>query len=272
MSIQQREYIDGIFGEKATLIQAADFGWVQRARLYWGLVASVHAAKHASCAHAQWEYFAPGQLIPNLAVLRWAGKKHPPQWSPTPGERWLGGQVESSLSVPVPGSDWQATYAGGRFMTLATCFPRRADRGTDAGDVEQRLRFEHDGKRFPLSAYTAENCVQRDGVLRVLNAEERESLMGYPQGWTAHLRTHACSEEDTRCHEIGCGVHLPSIMLLLTVLFHLPHAACSQTIAGVEWSSTHIPGSAFDVSANHLNTHATTPEALVADIISMLPK
>ena len=49
MQQTQHEIINDIFGECATLIQAADFGWVQRARLlFWGVEA--HAMSRGGAA------------------------------------------------------------------------------------------------------------------------------------------------------------------------------------------------------------------------------
>ena len=36
MSVKARDHITELFGSPPVLIQAADFGWVHRARLYWG--------------------------------------------------------------------------------------------------------------------------------------------------------------------------------------------------------------------------------------------
>ena len=68
--------------------------------------------------------------------------------------------------------------------TLTTAFFHKADHGAKDADEEQRQRFELDGRRFPLNTYKDMHCVRKHKVLRTLNADERERIMGYPTGWT----------------------------------------------------------------------------------------
>ena len=58
------------------------------------------------------------------------------------------------------------------------------------------------------------------GDYRPLSADEREVLMGIPRGYTKALRPGArdlCSE-DARKSAVGNGFHVPSIVLLLSLL------------------------------------------------------
>ena len=244
MQAQHRERITEMFGDVPVLVQAADFGWVQRARFYWGAAATLQEIRgHAS---AEWEYLPPGKALNGAGVLRWAGGKCPECWAPRDGWCWQGRETESSGSVPLPGQTWRAVYQGGRFATFTTVFPHDADHGAAQADAAQKNRFFNDGRRFPLNTYSADNCVTKDMELRVLDADERERAMDYPPGWTSRLRMQGRSVEDSRCHAIGNGFHISSMALLIALLFSLPgtfgHRPCQQPT----WAAQHIPGSIFD--------------------------
>ena len=217
---KHRQQVTELFGDVPVLIQAADFGWVQRARFYWGAAAALQELRGQ--ASADWEYMPPGKALEGAGVLRWAGEKCPENWAPKAGWHWIGRGMESSGSVPLPGQSWTAVYKGGRLATFTTVFPHKADHGAAKADAAQKTRFEQDRRRFPLNTYRAENCVQKGALLRVLDAEEREQAMCYPPGWTRGLRTNGKSEEDSRCHAVGNGFHIPSVALLMAILFHLP--------------------------------------------------
>ena len=64
---------------------------------------------------------------------------------------------------------------------------------------------------------------------RTINAEERAHMMGYPKNWTRGLNMchQGRDEEYSRCHAVGNGFHLPSVKLLLVIIFGLmtPKAA-----------------------------------------------
>ena len=262
-----RQAIAEQFGEQPVLIQAADFGWVQRARLYWGVVGPLSSTKPT----ADWEFLQPGKVIDEVGVLRWCGGTCPEHWTPRKGWQWADGATESSCSVPIPGQQWRAAYKGGRFATFTTVYPHPPDHGAKGADEAQRQRFFADGQRFPLNTYAARNCVERDGELRVLDAEERERLMGYPPNTLKGLQMRQRNSEDTRCHAVGNGFHLPSVMLLIAVIFGLPQAVASSAIPASAWPLHHITGTTFDAKCGKLSSHATSPSALMADVVDMFP-
>ena len=51
---------------------------------------------------------------------------------------------------------------------------------------------------------------------RTLNADEREFLMGYPEGYTKSL-----GDNDSRCCAIGNSFHVPAIRLLVAMIYGL---------------------------------------------------
>ena len=48
MSVKARDHITELFGSPPVLIQAADFGWVHRSRLYWGVHAHLLTVSHVT--------------------------------------------------------------------------------------------------------------------------------------------------------------------------------------------------------------------------------
>ena len=74
------QQVTELFGDVPVLIQAADFGWVQRARFYWGPAAALQELRGQ--ASADWEYMPPGKALEGAGVLRWAGGKCPEHWAP----------------------------------------------------------------------------------------------------------------------------------------------------------------------------------------------
>ena len=269
MQPQHRDQITHLFGDVPVLIQAADFGWVQRARLYWGAATVLHELKDK--AVADWEYMPPGKALEAAGLLRWAGGNVPLHWAPREGWQWQGRDVESSGSVPLPGQQWRTSYKGGRLLTFTTVFPHQADHGSAQADEAQKLRFHQDGRRFPLNTYCADNCVKQGNQMRVLDADERESVMGYPPGWTRGLRKKGQSVEDSRCHAIGNGFHLPSVALLIAILFQFPGTLGHEQIQQTSWAEHHVPGSVFDSTHPGLHKHCTTSNEFMTDVLSMFP-
>ena len=107
--------------------------------------------------------------------------------------------------------------------------------------------------------------------IRVLDAEEREKAMNYPPGWTRGLRMKSKSVEDSRCHAIGNGFHIPSVALLIAILFHLPGTLGHEQSQQPSWAAQHVPGSVFDPSHAGLRRHCTTSSTFMEDVLSMFP-
>eukprot|EP00971_Amphidinium_carterae_P083264 1647994-Amphidinium_carterae.2 len=69
--------------------------------------------------------------------------------------------------------------------------------------------------------------VWRGAESRTLSAREREALMCLPYDYTAPFN------EDRRCSAIGNGFHVPSVIIILLLLFGIPHALAAQTLSAL---------------------------------------
>ena len=91
-----RGTITDMVGSQPCLLHAADFGWVHRARLYWGL-------PYDDLVEAdRYEHMQPGALADDVHVVRWRGPPVPCTWSPP--ETWTmdgGGGLRGPM---LPGS------------------------------------------------------------------------------------------------------------------------------------------------------------------------
>ena len=287
MSAEHRDQVTELFGAPPVLLQAGDFGWVQRARFYWG--AHEPAERARAAATAEWEFKPAGTALQCSGLLRWCGPQVPEHWIPSAGWTWPGERTDTSTTVTIPGELWKAAYSGGRFATLTTAFKHPPDHGRRTADDEQLRRFDHDDRRFPLHAYAKHNCVTKGDELRVLNADERESIMGYPAKYTATLRVPGKCREDARCHAIGNGFHIPSVALVLAIILHLPVATGSLCVSQhVGLARSLQPGSPapsspttswrpltdnteFDRDHDRLFEHRSNAKDLLDDVCRMFP-
>ncbi len=203
-------------GCRPFLIHAADFGWVHKARMIWCACSPQDFAKvpHTTVHSAE-------SLLDSAHVVRWIGPQQPRILVPEHvGATWAFKGQCGRRGVRTGAGPWFPAYADGRFLTFTSSFYREADIG-DQEDPEMVARFLTDGRRFPLSHYTAGNMLQLPhGSLRPLTALERERLMGLPDHFTRDLE----HPEDSYWHEsslnarmsaIRNGWHVPSIMIFI---------------------------------------------------------
>eukprot|EP00971_Amphidinium_carterae_P184535 3663563-Amphidinium_carterae.1 len=216
-----RQHITALAGVPPVLIQAADFGWVHRSRLYWG---PAPGELKQRTRDTFLNVILAGQLEPDMHIARWLGPKVPPQWQPEDGFEVL--HKGGFKAPPCPGVGTQFHYPEGRFLTFTTVFPHPADRPGSAQE-DAIARFHHDERRYPLAHYVSHNMVWKGAESRTLSAREREMLMCLPYDYTAGLT------EDRRCSTIGNGFHVPSIIVMLLLLFGIPHALASQTFSAL---------------------------------------
>jgi hypothetical protein len=203
-----RETISARLGCSPILLNAADFGWVHRSRLYWG------SRLPTSSWSEEVDILPAGKLIPDVAVMRILGTTLPPDLELADGFTLASPMMCGTSSKAVPGSDWAASHPDGRLLAVTTAFPHPADRGSAGGGNFQR--FEADSRRFPLYSYAEGNLVWKGEACRPLNADEREQLHFLPKGYTSDITSDAGqSIEDKRCSFIGLGWHIPSILYLL---------------------------------------------------------
>eukprot|EP00971_Amphidinium_carterae_P349379 6490989-Amphidinium_carterae.1 len=216
MTGEARQQISDLAHCLPVLIQVADFGWVHRARLYWG--ATTDALK-ARSRDTFIDLLLAGQLDQDVHVARWHGPPVPLLWQPSDGYRIL---HKGGFKAPAcPGVSSHFHYPEGRLLTFTTVFKHPDDRPGSA-DAEARQRFELDNRRYPLAHYVRHNMVWNGEHARPLTATERESLMGLPMGYTAGL------DEDRRCSAIGNGFHIPSVIVMLLLVLNIPHALACQ--------------------------------------------
>ena len=224
MDLQMREHISKLAGHQPLLVHAGDWGHAHRARLFWGCQ-DVEALPDQAFA----DIACAGECAEGVHVARWLGRPSPRHWEPDDGYEVRRAANEGLRGPQAPGTFWAPTYHRARFSTLTTCFTHPNDRGHP--DDETQQRFYQDGKRFPVIHYSAGNLVWKGSSWRTLSADEREVLMGFPQKYTAklqHSTTDAAKQhdkqklEDYRCHALGNSFRVPSSMLVLALLFHMP--------------------------------------------------
>ena len=194
------------------LLHAADFGYVHRPRLYWGL-RQEHPRTRAAmeCTTVQ------GKSEP-LQLVRWLGKPVPDEFVPDDGFEW---RHKEAVGLQIPGHSFAPAFPTGRFLTFTTAFPHPADRPPRNAEQDQFVfqRFRDDGRRFPLAHYIKGNLVWKGREARLLQSEEREELMGMPRGYTSSLQAGSHQDRETaRLHAIGNSFHVPSVVLVFPLL------------------------------------------------------
>jgi hypothetical protein len=100
-----RETISGRLGTQPLLLNAADFGWVHRSRLYWG---SLPLGPISKAMQEEADMLPPGKLIADVAVMRYMGPPLPRDLSLDDGFQCLAPMTTGTSSAIVPGSDWVA--------------------------------------------------------------------------------------------------------------------------------------------------------------------
>ena len=81
MEVAHRAAITELVGEVPTLIHAADFGYLHRARLYWGL----HEVVTVGAQLPRVEILPEGTAARGMHVVRWLGRPSPAGWQPHDG-------------------------------------------------------------------------------------------------------------------------------------------------------------------------------------------
>ena len=247
---EDRAQISNMLGEVPIAVQAADWGWTHRLRLWWGVSAYLPQVTPFAEVHP------PHTLTPDTFVLRWLGARVPTEWTPHDSDRVYFGDCEMALlpkpgrSAPrLPGSPWSPVYEDGRFFTFTECWPDHAADTHPKPDKAMLRAFDADKRRAPLYQYQSSNLLwhpadledleaiwrSRDPPFGVpLTADDKEILMGYSYRYTEELdEAMQLGAEDEECsmakpsreevetrrrHAIGQGWHIPSVTLLLTLL------------------------------------------------------
>ena len=102
------------------------------------------------------------------------------------------------------------------------------DPGID-GDAspEARTRFEEDGRRFPLAAYESGSLLWKGNSYRSYSPEEKAVVMDLPPSFTDPVKaivSRPAVQMAARNSLVANGLHLPSFLLAMLVMFQLVHA------------------------------------------------
>ena len=114
---------------------------------------------------------------------------------------------------------------GGRggFHTFTREFYHPDDR-VPSCSPEAAERFYADSRRFPPGSYESHSLLWRRDEWRQPNSAERCATMCIPPAAVMSVNTPPAKREQQRNSLIGNGFHIPSIMILLTLLPHLLQA------------------------------------------------
>ena len=202
-----RTDINAVLGALPCVLQAADWGRIQRAQLWRGV------PEPSTAGGTDWTYYPPGALLESCSMLRWTGAPDPVSWRPDDGAEWRFRGQSGLRAPPMYGERRTPTYAQDKFLTLTTPQPTLSKAPPKSDD--QRIAMEADGNRFTTAPYHRGNLLFTPGDTtgRPLTTEEREVLHGLPRGCTTPL--YASNKRQTA---IGNGWHIPSVCLLLTLL------------------------------------------------------
>ena len=225
---------------KATPVEldAADWGYVRRRRLYW--IAGPRGGV-GDCEVQVPDGFDISEKGDRFVIHKSDGKPWPPAVRLESGYRFAftPSEVASGTAEPM------------HVFTREFEHPR--DR-LQAAPLQAQLRFEFDKRRFPPSAYGDESLLWKDQRWRHPTPNERAAIMGVPSTALQQLLPDAPTAERTAALNcaIGNGFHIPSVMLVLFVLFQLSDVVMA-TSPSPAWSCPAerrlrrlVPGTVFD--------------------------
>ena len=217
-------FYTGLMGGRPLEVDAAQWGFVRRRRLFWvaGPVGGVDQVEFVLP-----EGFSAEDSGDRLQIKKIDEKPWPPQ------VRWESGFMTHFAPAEV---------AAGRESPMHVFvreFPHPVDR-VEAVDLQTRLRFEMDQRRFPPSAYSVESVLWRSGEWRQPSPNERAAVMGIP---STALQEVLKTENDKAKRiakmnsAVGNSFHIPSVMLVLVLLFQLGERSMAVPLPS-SWSSS----------------------------------
>ena len=236
MTKEFRDQISAFLDCQPVLLHAADFGWIHRPRLYWGLPVAELCARPRPMPTI--DILAPGTAAKDLCVIRYTGPPIPRQWQPEDGFEWTHRKECGTRAKPIAGTGYSPAYPAGRFLTLTTAFPHPADRPPKVqNDRHVYQRFMDDHRMQPLYTYVRGNMLWKGTESRPLNERESEQLMGFPPDYTEELAPEqGQSARTARRHALGNTFHIPSIMVLLALLICPGGRVAEAAGAMQDWS------------------------------------
>ena len=199
-------------GAQPVVIQASDCGWTARRRIYW-LSGCTRSLSPSTCQAPQdWTWDSDDR---GRAQLKYKGQKPVPSRVHFEG----GFQLLQDPAMVMKG-EAEPVFT----FTREFFHPDDGTRGVPAQAVQ---RFRQDSQRFPPAAYRESSLVWRGDEWRQLSPSERSQMLGVPPAATATV----AGDQDERCRArnslLGNGFHLPSILVLLSVLAQLCDAKIS---------------------------------------------
>ena len=244
-------------------IDAADWKWVRRRRLFWlagpsGGISSIHDPT-----------LPEGFTLTAQKQKYLAHKTDNKQWPITPRFE-AGFQPVVSCSGARDGKeDLMAPFTQEFFHPT--------DRVHHASKMAQ-TRFFQDNRRFPPHAYEASSLLWRDSEWRQPSPSERAKLMGIPTAVLDMIATDNLQHDRTAKlnSAIGNSFHVPSLMLALLLLFQLVDRAKAITVpssitpAKEKALKNRVMGTVFDDAYMHGSPHTKTSENIAIDMMRML--
>ena len=282
MSAAHRAELTQLIGAEPVLLHAADFGYMHRPRIYFGL--DIPALTDRPLMRPDVEVLKADTAAKGLCVVRYIGPPKPPDWGPKHGFEWRFRDQCGVRAAAAPGTGYAPAFPGGRFLTLVTAFPHPADRPPkvrDDPDVYQR--FVDDDRMQPLYTYAKGNMVWSGPTARPINEEEAEELLGFPSSYTSSLEPATGQTKRTaRRHALGNTFHVPSIVLLMSLLV-LPHAegrnvrwqnvtdgGCT-TAQKQEWEKRHTKGTVWDATQRSRDPDAWDAPHILQRALNLFP-
>ena len=217
-----REAIDfytRLIGANPILINAGQFGYVQRNRLFWGQidgkVIGPEQLKGLVDVEMDWGHRTMGASTPKVL---YKGKHFPKS------VRLAGG-----YSFALDPEKICKQGGKGAMCAFSREFPHPDDRMSRSSQAAQK-RFLTDGKRFPPGAYEDHSLAWKGSIWRTFTSCERAQMMGWPyealQEGLFRARGDDWKEgERKRNSFVGNGFHAPSIMIFLALLLHVVEGA-----------------------------------------------
>ena len=214
----QRSVIDfysDIIGGGPILINADQFGFVQRNRLFWGQidgrVIGPEQAKDFADIGMDWQHCTYGAKTPKVL---YKGK-------PFPRSVRLAGGYKFAIQP-----DRICEQGGkGAMCAFSREFPHPEDRMSQASAQAQQ-RFLQDQKRFPPGAYEPRSLAWKGESWRTFTSCERAQIMGWPYEALQESILRPVDQdwqtgERKRNSYIGNGFHAPSVMIFLAMLLQV---------------------------------------------------
>jgi site-specific DNA-cytosine methylase len=126
------------------------------------------------------------------------------------------------------GYHWEGGNWGTIFPTCLKSIPRNAPPPRPAGlqkcDAETRKRWQEDSFRYPPYQYQSQYIITNDSAWRLINAEEKELLLGYgfkhtALAWSAsQIKQNKLGYSDTRHRLLGDSFSIYSFVIIAAIM------------------------------------------------------